>query len=42
VAVVVAVQPHTPLDLRVRLELAGFRVLTKPVSVDELVEKANV
>jgi DNA-binding response OmpR family regulator len=42
VPVVVAVQPHTPLELRVRLELAGFRVLTKPLSVDELVEKANV
>ncbi|HEV8587193.1 MAG TPA: response regulator [Methylomirabilota bacterium] len=42
VPVVVAVRPDAPLDARVALELAGFRVLTKPVSVDELVEKAGV
>jgi DNA-binding response OmpR family regulator len=42
VPLVVAVRAHTPLELRVTLELAGFRVLTKPVSVDELVEKAAV
>ena len=37
----VAVRPETPLDTRVALELAGFRVLTKPVTVEELVEKAS-
>jgi DNA-binding response OmpR family regulator len=37
----VAVRPETPLDSRVALELAGFRVLTKPVTVEELVEKAR-
>lgn len=42
VPLVVAVRAQTPLELRVRLELAGFRVLTKPVGVDELVEKAGV
>ncbi len=40
VPVVVAVRPASTLEARVALELAGFRVLTKPVSVDELVEKA--
>ncbi len=39
VPLVVAVRPGTSLELRVGLELAGFRVLTKPVSVEELVEK---
>jgi DNA-binding response OmpR family regulator len=39
VALVVAVRPETSLDIRVALELAGFRVLTKPVTVEELVEK---
>jgi DNA-binding response OmpR family regulator len=42
VPVVVAVRPEASLDSRVALELAGFRVLTKPVSVEELVEKASV
>jgi hypothetical protein len=40
VPLAVAVRPETPLDSRVALELAGFRVLTKPVTVEELVEKA--
>ena len=40
VPVVVAVNPETPLESRVALELAGFRVLTKPVTVEELLEKA--
>ena len=39
VPVVVAVTPETPLETRVALELAGFRVLTKPVNVEELLEK---
>ncbi|PYN21582.1 MAG: hypothetical protein DMD76_21605 [Candidatus Rokuibacteriota bacterium] len=39
VPLVVAVRPETSLDTRVALELAGFRVLTKPVTVEELVEK---
>jgi DNA-binding response OmpR family regulator len=41
VPLVVAVRPESPLDGRVALELAGFRVLTKPVTVEELVEKAS-
>jgi DNA-binding response OmpR family regulator len=40
VPLVVAVRPQTSLEVRVALELAGFRVLTKPVSVEELLEKA--
>ena len=39
VPVVVAVTPETPLETRVALELAGFRVLTRPVTVEELLEK---
>ena len=40
VPVVVAVGPETPLETRVTLELAGFRVLTRPVTVEELLEKS--
>ena len=36
---VVAVRPEASLDARVALELAGFRVLAKPVSVEDLVDK---
>jgi DNA-binding response OmpR family regulator len=39
VPLVVAVRPETSLDTGVALELAGFRVLTNPVTVEELVEK---
>jgi DNA-binding response OmpR family regulator len=37
--VVVSVRPETPLDTRVAFELLGFRVLTKPVTAEELLEK---
>ncbi len=30
---------EAPLEIRVAFELAGFRVIARPVSVDELVEK---
>jgi len=40
VPLVVTVRPDTSLEIRVALELAGFRVLTQPLNVDELVEKA--
>ena len=39
VPVVIAVGPEASLESRVALELAGFRVLTKPVTVEELLEK---
>jgi DNA-binding response OmpR family regulator len=39
VPVVVTVRPETPLDSRVALELAGFRVLAKPVAVEDLLDK---
>jgi DNA-binding response OmpR family regulator len=39
VPVVVTVNADTPLDARVTLELAGFRVLTKPVAVEDLIDK---
>jgi DNA-binding response OmpR family regulator len=41
VPLVVAVRSESPVDSRVALELAGFRVVTKPVTVEELVEKAS-
>jgi len=40
VPVAVVVRRDTPLDARVGLELAGFRVLTRPVAVEDLVAKA--
>ena len=39
VPVVVSVAPDAPLEYRVALELAGFRVLSKPVTVEDLLEK---
>jgi DNA-binding response OmpR family regulator len=39
VPVVVTVSAESPLEIRVAFELAGFRVIARPVSVDELVEK---
>lgn len=40
VPVVVVVRPDTALDARVAFELAGFRVLTRPVDARDLVAKA--
>ncbi|MBI2202895.1 MAG: hypothetical protein HYU41_03440 [Candidatus Rokubacteria bacterium] len=39
VPVVVVVRPDTPLEARVGFELAGFRVLTRPISAEDLLEK---
>jgi DNA-binding response OmpR family regulator len=39
VPVAVTVRSDTLLDARVALELAGFRVLTKPVAVEDLLDK---
>jgi DNA-binding response OmpR family regulator len=39
VPVVVSVAPDASLESRVGLELAGFRVLAKPVTVEDLLEK---
>lgn len=41
VPVAVTVCPDMPLDARVGLELAGFRVLTKPVAVEDLLDKVG-
>ncbi len=41
VPVVVVVRPDTPLESRVGFELAGFRVLTRPVSPEDLLEKLD-
>lgn len=41
VPVVVAVRPDTPLETRVGFELAGFRVLARPVAVEDLLEKLD-
>ena len=40
VPVVVVVRPDTPLDGRVAFELAGFRVMTRPVEARDLIAKA--
>ncbi len=40
VPVVVVVRPDVELDTRVAFELAGFRVLTRPVDARDLVAKA--
>jgi DNA-binding NtrC family response regulator len=40
VPVVVAVGPTTPLESRVALELAGFRVVSRPLAVDDLLKAA--
>jgi DNA-binding response OmpR family regulator len=39
VPVVVSVAPDASLESRVGLELAGFRVLARPVTVEDLLEK---
>jgi DNA-binding response OmpR family regulator len=39
VPVMVTVRADAPLETRVAFELAGFRVVTQPVSVDELLDK---
>ena len=39
VPVVVTVRAEAPLDGRVALELVGFRVLAKPVAVEDLLDK---
>ena len=41
VPVVVAMKSPAALDQRVTFELAGFRVLTKPVAVEELLHKVS-
>jgi DNA-binding response OmpR family regulator len=40
VPVVVVLSADAPLDARVAYELGGFRVLSRPVAVEDLVEKA--
>jgi DNA-binding response OmpR family regulator len=42
VPVVVTVPAELPLESRVALELAGFGVLTRPVTVEDLLEKSVV
>ena len=40
VPVVVAVRPESPIEARVTFELAGFRVMTRPLAVEDLLVKA--
>jgi ActR/RegA family two-component response regulator len=40
VPVVVTVRPETSLETRVAYEVQGFRVMPRPVSVEDLVDKA--
>lgn len=42
VPVVLVVRPDSSLESRVSLELAGFRVLTRPVSAEDLLEKLEL
>jgi DNA-binding response OmpR family regulator len=42
VPVLVTVAPDASLESRVALELAGFRVLSRPVTVEDLIDKAAV
>ena len=42
VPVVVVVRSDTPLEARVGFELAGFRVLTRPISAEDLLEKLEI
>jgi DNA-binding NtrC family response regulator len=42
VPVVVVIGPETPLDVRVAHELVGFRVVARPVVVEDLLEKTLV
>ena len=39
VPVVVVVRPDAPIDARVAFELAGFTVMTRPVTAEDLLEK---
>jgi DNA-binding response OmpR family regulator len=41
VPVAVTVAAEAPLETRVAFELAGFRVVTRPVTVEELLEKVT-
>jgi hypothetical protein len=41
VPVMVTVPSEASLETRVGLELAGFRVLTRPVTVEDLLDKAT-
>jgi DNA-binding response OmpR family regulator len=39
VPVTVVVRPDTPVETRVALEVQGFRVLTRPVSLEDVLDK---
>ena len=39
VPVTVVVRPDTPVEARVALEIQGFRVLPRPLSVEDLLDK---
>jgi DNA-binding response OmpR family regulator len=41
VPVMVLAHPDTPLETRVAFELQGFHVLTRPLAVEDLVEKGT-
>jgi hypothetical protein len=41
-SLLVTVAPDASLESRVALELAGFRVLSRPVTVEDLIDKAAV
>jgi len=42
VPVAVVVRPDSPLEARVGFDLSGFRVLTRPVTPEDLLEKVEL
>jgi DNA-binding response OmpR family regulator len=42
VPVVVVADPTTPIEMRVGLELCGFHIVTRPIVVEDLIEKGTI
>jgi DNA-binding response OmpR family regulator len=42
VPVIVMVHPDTPIETRVGFELLGFHILTRPIVVEDLIEKGTI
>jgi DNA-binding NtrC family response regulator len=42
IPVIVVVHSDTPLETRVSLELLGFQIITRPLGVDDLLEKGTI
>ena len=42
VPVIVVVHSDTPIETRVGLELLGFHIITRPIAVEDLLEKGTI